>query len=108
MNEVLIVSLLGAIVSLVPCALIAYVIGVKQHRHILAGYDESKINNPEAYARVIALGVFCMGILMALIFIIWGLGGFSLGEFISALLLASFSLIPFLFFANSKYKKRLL
>ena len=105
MNEVLIVGLLGAIVSLVPCALIAWVIGVKQHRHILAGYDESKINNPEAYARVIAVGVFSMGGVTALTFIIWGLGGFSLGEFISALLLASFSLIPFLIFANSKYKK---
>ena len=108
MNEVLIVGFLGALVSLVPCALIAYVIGVKQYRHILAGYDESKINNPEAYARAIALGVFSMGVLTALTFIIWGLGGFSLDEFISALLLASFSLIPFLIFANSKYKKRLL
>jgi len=105
MNEVFIAVIIVVVFSLVPCGLLAYSIGIKQQRQWLAGYDEAKLNNPHAYARLIAIGILCMGVFISLTAIVWGLVGLNLIEFIIAICVASFSIIPFVVYANIKYKK---
>jgi NADH:ubiquinone oxidoreductase subunit K len=87
-----------------PCIILGYLVAVKQKRGLIAGWDESKIAHPEAYAKWIGYSVLVLGILIALIAIIWSIG--LIGETVFAILLAIASMIPIpcLLIANAKYR----
>ena len=88
-----------------PCIAIGYLIAVKQMRGLIAGWDESKISNPEAYAKWIGYSVLILGVLIGLIAFIWYLG--LVNEIGMAILLCVASLIPIpcLLVANARYGK---
>ncbi|MDR7119105.1 DUF3784 domain-containing protein [Rheinheimera soli] len=50
-----------------PCIISGYLIAVKQQRHLIAGWNESKISNPVAYARLVGFSVLLLGVAIMLI-----------------------------------------
>lgn len=88
-----------------PCIVLGYLIAVKQNRVLIAGWDETKISNPEAYAKWIGYSVLILGVLIGLIAFIWYLG--LIGELGMVIALCAVSLLPIpcLLFAHYKYGK---
>ncbi|WP_157812656.1 hypothetical protein [Alteromonas sp. MB-3u-76] len=88
-----------------PCIILGYLIAVKQKRGLIAGWDESKISNPEAYAKLIGFSVLGLGTLIGLIAFIWYLG--LVNEIGMTILLCVASLIPIpcVLVANARYGK---
>lgn len=105
MNELFFGLIVMTIFGTLPCTILGYLIAVKQIRSLIAGWDESKISNPAAYAKWLGYSVFAVGIAIGGISIIWYLGVIS--EIKLAVLLGTVTLIPIqcLFIANSKYAK---
>ncbi len=87
-----------------PCILGGYLIAIKQKRHLISGWDEAKISNPEAYAKLLGNGLFLLGLLIAIIAFVWYVGLVDEIGMTIALLLASLVPIPFIVIANKKYK----
>ena len=98
---------IGSIVTIcviaLACILVGYLIAVKQKRVLIAGWDESKVSNPVAYAQLVGYSVLSLGLLLVAISIIGYLGivppiGIAILLFIS-------SLIPVVcaFMANRTY-----
>ena len=59
-------SNLGALIMILggffPCAFLGYLIGVKQIRGLIAGWDESKISSPETFAKLIGYSLIVTGV----------------------------------------------
>tara|TARA_R110000868_G_scaffold292568_3_gene553098 strand:+ start:2094 stop:2453 length:360 start_codon:yes stop_codon:yes gene_type:complete len=87
-----------------PCIIIGYLIAIKQRRHLIAGWDESKVSNPEAYAKLLGHSVLLLGILIGVVAFIWYFGLVDEIGMTVALLLVSLVPIPFIVVANRKYK----
>jgi hypothetical protein len=88
-----------------PCIILGYLIAVKQMRGLIAGWDESKISNPEKFAKWIGYSVLTLGVLIGLIALIWYLG--LVNEIGMTILLCVVSLIPIpcLLIAKARYGK---
>jgi hypothetical protein len=88
-----------------PCIIFGYLIAIKQKRWLIAGWDETKISHPEAYAKWVGFSVLIFGVLIGLVALIWYLGLIS--EIGMAILLGVVSLIPIpcLLIANARYGK---
>ncbi len=88
-----------------PCIVFGYLIAVKQKRGLIAGWDESKISHPEAYAKWVGFSVLILGVLIGLIALIWYLKLIS--DIGMAIVLCAVSLIPIpcLLVANYRYGK---
>jgi hypothetical protein len=97
----LIIIVLGCVL---PSVILGYLIAVKQKRGLIAGWDESKISNPQAYARMIGYSLFALGFLISIVSVLWFLGLVDEIVFTIGLLLASLVPIPFFVLANKKYK----
>ena len=105
MDELFFGLIIMIIFGTLPCTILGYLIAVKQIRSLIAGWDESKISNPEAYAKWIGYSLLTVGIAISGIALIWYLGVIS--DIGLASLLGAVTLIPILclFIANSKYGK---
>lgn len=88
-----------------PCIVFGYLIAVKQKRGLIAGWDESKISNPRAYANLIGYGVLLLGIVISAIGCAWYLGLTDEIGMTVALIVASLIPIPCVVIANKKYGK---
>lgn len=64
-------SITMVLAGALPCIILGYLIAVKQMRNLIAGWDESKISNPEKFARWIGFSVLMLGVLIELIAFIW-------------------------------------
>jgi hypothetical protein len=86
-----------------PCIIFGYLIAVKQMRGLIAGWDESKISNPEKFAKWIGYSVLTLGVLIGLIAFIWYWG--LVNEIGMTILLCIVSLIPIpcLLIAKARY-----
>jgi len=76
-----------------PCIVLGYLIAVKQKRELIAGWDESKVPNPKAFANLIGYSILSLGILIAVIGGSW------------YLVIASLLPIPCVVIANKKFAK---
>jgi NADH:ubiquinone oxidoreductase subunit K len=96
----LIMIFMGAL----PCIILGYLVAVKQKRGLIAGWDESKIAHPEAYAKWIGYSVIVLGVLIAIIAISWSFR--IIDDTVMTLLLAIASMVPVpcLIIANAKYR----
>ena len=88
-----------------PCIILGYLIAVKQKRGLIAGWDESKISNPEAYAKLIGFSVLVLGTLIGLIALIWYFGLVNEIGMTILLCVASIIPIPCVLIANARYGK---
>ncbi|GAB5387023.1 MAG: hypothetical protein Alis3KO_41460 [Aliiglaciecola sp.] len=104
MDEFTLALVIILMTGALPCMFIGYLIAVKQKRGLIAGWDESKISNPKAYAQLIGYGVFILGILLGVVAIFWHQGLVSEIGLAIGLFLVSLVPIPFLVLANKKYK----
>ncbi|GAB5386992.1 MAG: hypothetical protein Alis3KO_41150 [Aliiglaciecola sp.] len=104
MDELTIGLVVMIIAGSLPCILVGYLIAVKQKRGLIAGWDESKVSNPEAYAKLLGYSVLLLGVLIALVSFIWYFGLIDEMGVAVALLLVSLVPVPFVFVANKKYK----
>ena len=104
MDELIFGTAIMIIGGSLPCVLIGYLIAVKQRRNLIAGWDESKVSNPEAYAKLLGYGALLLGILIAVVAFIWYIGMVDEIGMTVALIIASLVPIPFVVIANKKYK----
>lgn len=106
MNELLLGLILMILAGALPCIIFGYLIAVKQKRSLISGWDESKISNPEAFAKLIGYSVLALGVCIGIIAIVWYLG--LVGEIGMAISLFGASLLPIpcLIIANRKYGRR--
>lgn len=88
-----------------PCIVLGYLIAVKQKRELIAGWDESKVSNPKAFARLIGYSVLSLGILIAVIGGAWHLKLIGEIEMTIYLVIASLLPIPCVVIANKKFAK---
>ena len=88
-----------------PCIILGYLIAVKQMRGLIAGWDESKISNPEAYAKLVGFSVLVLGALIGLIAFFWFLGLVDDIGMTILLCVASLIPIPCVLIANARYGK---
>jgi hypothetical protein len=97
---IFIMILLGAL----PCIVLGYLVAVKQKRNLIAGWDESKISHPEAYAKWIGYSVLVLGVLIGLIAISWYIGLIGDSGMTLSLAVSSMLPIPCLIIAHVKYR----
>jgi hypothetical protein len=88
------------------CAILGYLIGVKQMRHLLSGWDESKVAHPEAYAALVGKSLVLMSIALGLVAVSWAGGALSEGMFVVLMVLVSLLPAAALLVARSKYGRR--
>lgn len=87
-----------------PCIALGYLIAVKQKRGLIAGWDESKISNPEAYAKWVGFSVLILGVFIGFIALIRYFGFISDIGMTMLLLAVSFVPVPCLLIANARYR----
>lgn len=105
MDGLFIGFLIMIIAGALPCVVLGYLIAVKQKRRLIAGWDESRVSNPVAYAKLIGLSVLVLGILIGVIGFAWYAGLISTAQMASTLAIASLVPLPCVFIANAKYGK---
>ena len=88
----------------VPCILLGYLIAVKQKRGLIAGWDESRISRPVAYAQLVGYSLLVLGFLIGALSIIGYLGLLGPNIFALSLLVASSIPIVCVVVANRKYR----
>ena len=86
------------------CITGGYLIAVKQKRGLIAGWDESKFSNPEAYAKWVGFSVLILGALIGLIALISYLELIS--KNVDVMLTFAVSLLPIscVLIANARYR----
>jgi hypothetical protein len=87
------------------CVLLGYLIAVKQKRGLIAGWDESKVSNPTAYAQWVGYSVMILGICIGIIGVAWYLGFVDEIGMTVLLVIASIIPVPCLIIASQKYGK---
>ena len=101
---------LGFIIMLLagalPCIVLGYFIAVKQQRGLISGWNESKISDPEAYAKWVGYSVLGLGVCIGIIAFIWYIGLIDEISMTVSLIVASLIPIPCLVIANQKYARR--
>lgn len=95
----IIIIFLGAL----PCIFLWYLIAVKQKRELIAGWNESKVSNPNAYAKLVGYSVFILGILIGITGMAWFVGLLNEIQMVVVIFIISLIPIPYLLIANSKY-----
>jgi hypothetical protein len=87
------------------CITLGYLIAVKQKRGLIAGWDESKFSNPEAFAKWVGFSVLILGVLIGLIALTSYLELIS--ENVAAMLVVVVSLLPIpcVLIASARYLK---
>lgn len=105
MSKHLVGPLILFFVGALPCIGLGYMISVKRVYSLISGWDESKVSDPESYAKMIGGSVLGMGVCFALLSVIWWLQIISVYAMVIVLTVVSFAPIPFMIYANKKYKK---
>ena len=86
--------------------ILGYLIAIKQKRHLIAGWDESKITNPAAFANMVGGSILFEGCAFAAISLAEGAGIISDVYFVSALFAIVIMPIVVLVIAVKRYRKR--
>ena len=89
-----------------PCILFGYLIAIKRKWHLIAGWDESKVTNPAAFANMVGGSILFEGITLSAISIAEGTGVISDTIMISALLAIVMIPIVVLIIATRRYRKK--
>lgn len=103
MTEYSLVALGIILFGSLPCAILGYLIGVKQMRHLLSGWDESKVEHPEAYAALVGKSLVLMSVALGLVAVAWAEGALSDAVFVVLMVLVSLLPGAALLVARSKY-----
>lgn len=106
MDELTLGLLFILIGAALPCIVLGFLVAVKQKRSLIAGWDEKKISNPQAFARLVGYSVLVLGVLLALIGFAWYAQlideiGMSIAIFLTSLIP-----LPCIAIAHKKYRKR--
>lgn len=100
-TDTLLIFLLGVL----PSVILGYLIAVQQKRHLIAGWDESKVANPKAFAKLLGGSILFLGIGLGFIAIGKECGFMSDLQYVTALLVLTFIPILCLIIAKKKYGK---
>lgn len=84
MEKVWLASVIMLVAGVFPGIVFGYLIAVKQQWSMISGWDESKLSNPAAFARLIGFSLLVLGAAIALIAIGWGLQLLSDRRWLSA------------------------
>lgn len=85
-------SIILFLTGAVPGFILAYAIGVKKAVDLIAGWDASKISNPEAYASIVGFGLFILAINITAASLL--LLADAISENLLALLIVGSALVP--------------
>ena len=85
-------SIILFLTGAVPGFVLAYAIGVKKAVDLIAGWDASKISNPEAYASLVGIGLFILAINITAAAVLLFSGAIS--ENLLVLLIVGSALVP--------------
>ena len=91
---------LGAVI---PCGVLGFLIAFLGMRNLIAGWDESKVRDPDAYGSVIGWSLLTLSLLLGVIVYVWSAGMVSEIVFTVLVLLASLVPIAGLRYANRRY-----
>ena len=105
MEKVWLASLIMLVAGALPGIILGYLIAVKQQWSMIAGWDESKLSNPLAYARLIGFSLLGLGVAIALIAIGWGLQLLSDHQMAISLLLVSLLPVVAVIIAHIRFGK---
>lgn len=86
--------------------ILGYLIAIKQMRYLIAGWDESKITNPTAFANMVGGSILFEGFAFTAIALAEGAGIISDVYFVSALFAIAITPIVVLVVAIKRYRKR--
>ena len=101
MSEKEIGAMLVVIAGIIPCVVLGYLIAAKQKRSLIAGWDESKVSNPKAFAAIVGWSLIALAFALAAATAFWTIGNLSGSEFM--LLLVAACSIPI---ASAVYARR--
>ena len=91
---------LGAVV---PCGIFGFLIVFLGKQDLIAGWDETKVRNPEAYGSVIGWSLLALSLFLGVVVYAWSAGYISELLFVAAVLLGSLIPVLGLIYANRKY-----
>ena len=89
--------------AVIPCGVLGFLIAFLGMRNLIAGWDESKVRDPEAYGSVIGWSLLTLSLLLGVIVYVWSAGMISELAFVALVLLASLVPVAGLLHANRKY-----
>jgi hypothetical protein len=89
MDKVWLAVLIMLVAGALPGIVFGYLIAVKQQWSMIAGWEQNKLKNPAAYARLIGFSLLGLGVAIALIAVGWALRLLSDEQMAVTLLLIS-------------------
>ena len=104
MNELTLGFIFIVFGGALPCIVIGFLIAVKQQRKWIAGWEEKKFAQPEAYANLLGYGVLVLGMLLAIIGFAWYRQLLDETSMSMAILIASLIPLACVMIANKKYR----
>ena len=98
-------SIIILLAAVLPGLVLGYLTAIKQKRNLIAGWDEKKVSNPEAFSRAVGYSLIAMGMFLGILLLIAQSVAFSASTF--ALLAMLPTVIPAfgVVYAKSKYSK---
>ncbi len=87
----------------IPCGVLGYLVAFKQKRKLIAGWDESKAKNPQAFAAVVGWSLIVLAFALMVVTVSWALGFLSESEFAFLLVAVAFIPILGLLYARQKF-----
>ena len=102
MDEITTTALMIVLLGSLPCAVLGYLIAVKQRRHLISGWDEARTSDPQAFANLVGYSMIVMAAALALVAGAWAYHLVTDSEF--AVLLGLASLFPVLALIRAKQK----
>lgn len=105
MAKVWLAVVIMLVAGALPGIVFGYLIAVKQQWSMISGWDESKLRNPAAFARLIGFSLLALGGFIALIAIGWGLQLLSDNQMAISLLLVSLLPVVAVIVAHIRFGK---
>ncbi|MEM1187656.1 MAG: DUF3784 domain-containing protein [Pseudomonadota bacterium] len=103
MSEVTIGALIAFVGAVIPCAVLGYLIAVKERRNLIAGWNEEKVRDAKAFGTLIGWSLMALAVALAIVTALWALGRISDEWFALYALIASMIPIAALVLAKVKY-----
>ena len=91
--------------AVLPSFILGYLVAIKQKRNLIAGWNEQKVKNPEAFARSIGYSLIMMGAILGLLLFVAQFGTISVPLFVILVVLPTIIPAVGVVYAKSKYGK---
>ena len=98
-----IAAMIIVLTGIMPCGVLGYLVAVKQKRNLIAGWDESKVSNPQAFAAVVGWSLIALACALMAVTTYWATGSLSEAEFGALLVAVSFIPLVGIVYARHKF-----